>query len=1314
MATLALGAIGAAVGAAALPSLSLLGTTLTGAAIGQAAGALLGSAIDQALLGGGGRQIEGPRLSTLQVLSSSEGAPVPRLYGRARLGGQMIWATRLEEEIIESQSDTGSKGLGGSSGASRTDYQYYANFAVGLCEGPVGRIGRIWADGKELDLTGISWRLYAGSDTQVPDSLIEAKEGAGAAPAYRGLAYVVFERLALERFGNRIPQLSFEVFKPMMGFETQVRSISIIPSAGEFVYEPTPVSRDLGLGNSASENVHSFTGQSDWTVAVDQLQSTLPNVAHTALIVSWFGDDLRAGTCTVTPRVDTNAKVTTPRTWQVAGLTRATARPVSQVGGRAAYGGTPTDASVIAAIADLKARGLAVTLTPFMLMDIAAGNGMVDPYGGTEQAAYPWRGRISVNPAVGRPGTVDKTAAAAVQLASFTGTAQRSDFSIASGAIVYSGPAEWSYRRFILHYAYLCQLAGGVDAFIIGSELRGLTTARSGPGTYQFVTALVALAADVRTVLGPSCMITYAADWSEYFGHQPGDGSGDVYFHLDPLWAAPAIDAIGIDAYWPLADWRDGRDHADAVAGANSTYELGYLKGNVFAGEGYDWYYANAADRANQVRTPISDGAGKPWVFRYKDIRSWWNELHYNRPGGVEAATPTAWQPQSKPLWLTELGCPAIDRGANQPNVFVDPKSVESALPHQSRGCRDDLIQRRYLQAMLETFDPALPGFQDSANPVSTVYGGRMLDTSRITLYTWDARPSPAFPRATDVWSDGEQWALGHWLNGRLDGMELSDLVAAILDDHGFAAYDVAALEGTLDGYVVDRLMSARAALQPLELAFRFDSYGSGDTIRFQQRANARVIGAIAADGLVETTPAAALYHLTRRQETEMPVAAKYTFIDGDGDYRPATAEAKRLTAASARIAVAELPIVTNSQAAAAIVDVALHDAWAERTRANFTLPPSALAVEPGDIVVFSDDGIDRPLRVTGISDGAVRSLDLLSMDLDATFAPREPVRPPAITLPDVTGTPIGCFLDLPLLGSNDTTAVLRFGASQTPWPGGVALYRSAADSDYALQGIAQSAATIGVTISAFRAGPVDRWDLGTTLDVKLARGALATGSTSAVLAGANIAAISTGPGAADWEIVQFREADLIGPQTYRLSGFLRAQGGSDVAMQAVLAAGARFVLLNQALLAVTVGLDDVGLPFSWRFGPANQSLGTANYRGETRAITGIASRPLSPVRITGRRVAGDLEIGWIRRTRLGGDSWIAAEVPLGEASEAWEIEIVDGTAVKRMLTSATSSVTYSAAAQLADWGALPASVTVRIAQLSATFGRGTPRTATV
>lgn len=139
MATLALSAIGSAVGSALLPSgLSFLGASLTGAALGQQFGALVGSQIDQALFGAAGRQraVDGPRLSDLRITSSTEGAPIPRVYGTARVGGQLIWATALEEEAVSRSA--GGSGKGSRSGrATGNDYAYFANCAIALGEGEI-------------------------------------------------------------------------------------------------------------------------------------------------------------------------------------------------------------------------------------------------------------------------------------------------------------------------------------------------------------------------------------------------------------------------------------------------------------------------------------------------------------------------------------------------------------------------------------------------------------------------------------------------------------------------------------------------------------------------------------------------------------------------------------------------------------------------------------------------------------------------------------------------------------------------------------------------------------------------------------------------------------------------------------------------------------------------------------------------------------------------------------------------------------------------------------------------------------------------
>jgi len=276
MATLALGVVGSAVGGVLLPGgVSLLGTTLSGAAIGSAVGSIAGGFVDQALLGplagssGQTRIEQGPRLFDLKLSGSSEGAPIPRVYGRARLPGQLIWATRFKEEVVvTTQTTSGSESKGGknvfdsSSGAEGNDtvqtveYRYFANAAYAICEGPITRVGRIWADGKELDQSDFTIRVHRGDEDQEADSLIASKEGGSDdTPAYRGTAYVVFDTMPLAQFGNRLPQLNFEVFRAVDDFEKTVKAVNLIPSAGEFVYEDDRVIR-IESGTTIAENLH--------------------------------------------------------------------------------------------------------------------------------------------------------------------------------------------------------------------------------------------------------------------------------------------------------------------------------------------------------------------------------------------------------------------------------------------------------------------------------------------------------------------------------------------------------------------------------------------------------------------------------------------------------------------------------------------------------------------------------------------------------------------------------------------------------------------------------------------------------------------------------------------------------------------------------------------------------------------------------------------------------------------------------------------------------------------------------------------------
>jgi hypothetical protein len=233
-----------------------------------------------------------------------------------------------------------------------------------------------------------------------------------------------------------------------------------------------------------------------------------------------------------------------------------------------------------------------------LALDVPPGNTLPNPYSANAatpgQPAFPWRGRITCSPAAGFAGSVDKTGTAATQVSALFGAATTGNFSVSGESVTFTGsPSDWGLRRMVLHYAHLCAAAGGVDAFLIGTEMPGLTTIRSGASTYPAVTAFKTLAADVSIILGAGTKIGYAADWSEYFGHHPQDGSGDVYFHLDPLWSDANIDFVGIDNYLPLSDWRDGFDHADALEGWPAIHDRAYLQANIAGGEGFGWFYAS-------------------------------------------------------------------------------------------------------------------------------------------------------------------------------------------------------------------------------------------------------------------------------------------------------------------------------------------------------------------------------------------------------------------------------------------------------------------------------------------------------------------------------------------------------------------------------------------------------------------------------------------------------------------------------------------------------------------------------------------------
>ncbi|WP_313807014.1 phage tail protein [Sphingobium sp.] len=253
--------------------LSALGTAI-GGPLGGAIGGLIGNAFDHAVLFKP-KGVEGRRLTDVQVQTSTYGSQMPRLFGTLRVAGTVIWATDLKESRHRSG--------GGKGRPSVTTYSYSASFAVALSARAVRSVRRIWADGKLLRgaagdfKTELgAFRLHSGGEDQAIDPLIAAAEGVDRTPGHRGIAYVVFEDLALADYGNRIPSLTFEV----------EADEDAVPIAG--------LAADLSAGMLAGEGLGTVNGMAAGGTDVGDALSPLADVFGLAFVAEEAGLRLRA------------------------------------------------------------------------------------------------------------------------------------------------------------------------------------------------------------------------------------------------------------------------------------------------------------------------------------------------------------------------------------------------------------------------------------------------------------------------------------------------------------------------------------------------------------------------------------------------------------------------------------------------------------------------------------------------------------------------------------------------------------------------------------------------------------------------------------------------------------------------------------------------------------------------------------------------------------------------------------------------------------------------------------------------------------
>ena len=833
-----------------------------------------------------------------------------------------------------------------------------------------------------------------------------------------------------------------------------------------------------------------------------------------------------------------------------------------------------------------------------------------------------------------------------------------------------------------------------MEAFCIGSEMRGLTQIRGPNDSFPVVEALLKLAQDVRRILGPDVKISYAADWSEYSGY---GADGNHYFHLDALWASDDIDFIGIDNYMPVSDWRDGTEHADSQW--RSIYNLDYLKANISGGEGFDWYYASTEDAFHQNRTPIRDLAhDEDWIFRVKDLKSWWANDHHNRVDGTRSDQSTAWHPRSKPIRFTEFGCAAIDKGTNEPNKFLDNKSSESALPRGSLGSRDDFIQMQYFRAFYEFWNDS------QNNPTSDVYDGLMLDMDHCYAWAWDARPYPEFPRNIEAWSDGQNYYRGHWLNGRASSAPLDRVIREICSDADTVAVDTDSLFGVVHGYNTADTQSGRSKIQPLSVVYGFDCSEDQGTLRFLSRGVSKICS-LNEGKFVLISEGGPSVELTRSSNTDIISMVRFSFVEADGSFTTSVSEAHDKASVVSATLEAEYPMVLPMASAKATTRRWLMESQLAHEQISLEVPISTYFQIKDATLLFCE----KHYRIDRIEVGDTVIAKAVRVE-PSVYTPQDLEAEPVDWVPHKEVGPVSrLWMDLPIFNAGQTMYGPHLAVVSDPWLEPVNIWSSDDDSNYSLNTKILAPSGIGRTLTEMTRCSSGVLDRGDALLVDMSRAELESTSMSGILSGRNLMAIGDGD-PENWEIFQFMNAEIQSPGRYRISSRLRGVAGTDADMPDSWPAGSYVVLLDNGLNMISLAGEHLEVDRHYRIGFESEPIGSDVVQHDVINFRGTWARPFSIVHFSVQvGLDNHHHFRWIRRTRFGGDSWSGFDVALNEEYELYSfvVKSSDGTVLlERTVQLPDFILQQDVRASLGIEGPYSAEV----CQISSKFGMGPVR----
>lgn len=1247
--TLISGALGAVIGYVAT------NFNPAGAAWGWAIGSAVGGVAAGILIPPDSVHNKGPRMDDLSVQTSTYGVDIPKIYGTMRVAGNIFWAQDIDE-------DRKIRHLDGD--AEFWEYNYYATFALGLCEGPIAGIRKIYLDGKlfadmsDTELVGTSevitqqrgdyFLVYNGTEDQTVDPTI------GGAIAYRGLAYIVFKDLPLANYSNRIPQVTCEVVAD--GFVSSGTFLEddcsgVIPITAKWndwlhaQYNPVYYnSGSLRIDNESGS--HSATYGKACATLFPQSAGGLFELDFSY----WQNNDWYNDTLT-----DAEAEFAMTPGSPVCCTLSTCYRQVEENG----YGANSKLAfnlrTVTSGKITVRQRINGVFTTLFdenityhtnefhpLRIKIDATNCWFEIYDR-------WSGVSNVPIAEGSETQIGARTSFSPTLMEYL-TAASNQVNFTYHFHNYSTARYFRVDNIVFKHGSSTKI--DLQAPTQTNTHRGLTITNEGhliscdtqtklislhSGTSSTVVSQFVCPNPLGTAATPVALCTYNGDLYVAFN--------EVVSGLD----RPFVSChVGYTAATRWISEATGMG-VDMAAGGIAIY------GNVL-------YLANTTDNK---------------ICRFTE----WQE------GDLSS------------VFASSNGLGNSNGGANIYGITFD----EAGNMYQSNNGDEKVFKTNSFGALQDTLD--FSGLWE-ANSVGDIHynkGTGILWIARITTHSFVA-------------VDGEEFTETPLEVPKVISLApaLSDIVEDICLESGLTAgeINVSGISGTtVDGYVRAQCMSGKRALEPLMGAFVFDCAEYDHKLNFNLRGGSSQVS-IPSDeiGAYEFDPgkSAGTLEIINENQLKFPREYNLQFISPSEDYEPGLQRSVRRTVGSKTVLKAEFPIAmthTNAKRQSEILHAIM---WTERVKYKFATSWKYLYLAPADVITVANHKMrigsmnikDNLLEIEGPAEEQA--------DYVSNSVADDPIGSGGQVI-DLEPPTVSELLDINIISDTDNNAgfyIAMHGYGSSAWNGGRVLVDGG--SGFVESMILTSESKMGFATNTLAQQTIypGTFDDVNTVNIMLdsTNWSLTNDSEINVLNGANWAALGIH---GRWEIIGFTTVAIQGNGSYTLSGLLRGIRGTEWA-GALHAAQDRFVILTRSSIGRYIHSDSI-IDVTQSYKMISVGANPDFYSGINFTNHAESLHPYAPSDIKASRDgSNNITLTWKRRTRVGGEWADYQDVPIGEASEEYEIDIMDGATVKRAVTGLSSATYYySIDDQNDDWLGPKNPVTVRVYQVSATVGRG-------